>query len=397
MLEVRLKAGRERSLLRGHPWLFSGAIRDIYFDANDISPGDTVRILDSSGDFLASGAFSPKSQIRIRIWSKDPQQVVNQDFFHSRIRHAIEFRKSLNLEQETNAYRLVHAESDGLPGFIADRYADTLVLQFLSAGAEFWREDLFLIISELMESKSVYERSDAKVRQLEGLPERTGTLLGDEISEMIEIQERVIKYWVDIRQGQKTGFYLDQRMNRAIVSNLAANSSVLDCFAYSGGFSIAAIKGGAKSVTAVEVSRDAVQLGKKNLELNEISKDNIDWVEGDVFQVLRSYRDQGRKFDLVILDPPKFAPTAALKQQAARGYKDINLLGFKLLTPRGRLATFSCSGGINEEFFQKIIAGAARDAGVNARIINRLGQSADHAAALAFPEGTYLKGFILQI
>lgn len=397
MYDVRLKAGREKSLLRGHPWIFSGSIGGSNFSEQDISPGDTVRVLDSSGNFLAWGAYSPKSKIKVRVWSQDPQEMIAEDFFRSRISRAVHFRNSLNLDAATNAYRLVHAESDGLPGFIADRYAETIVVQILAAGAEFWCQNLVEILSDLTGLQRVYERSDVKVRQLEGLSDRTGMVLGDEFNGKIEIHEGELKYWVDIRQGQKTGFYLDQRINRSLVGEIASGCVVLDCFAYSGGFSISALAGGAKHVTAVEASQDAAQLGRENVKVNNFHDDDIEWVEGDVFQVLRKYRDQGKKFDLVILDPPKFAPTAAHRQRAARGYKDINLLGFKLLEPGGKLVTFSCSGGISEEFFQKVLAGAASDAGVEARILKRLGPGTDHPVALSFPEGGYLKGFILQI
>jgi 23S rRNA (cytosine1962-C5)-methyltransferase len=397
MYDVRLIAGREKAVLREHPWIFSGSIEDINFNEDDISPGETVRIFDSAGIFLAWGAYSPKSQIRVRIWSRDPQESIDEDFFRTRIERAIQFRASLNLDDVTNAYRLVHAESDGLPGLIADRYADTLVLQFLAGGAEFWREYLIESISAVTGLSRVYERSDVKVRQLEGLPHRSGILVGDDTFEYIGIREWNLKYLVDIRHGQKTGFYLDQRLNRDLVRSIAADCSVLDCFAYSGGFSMSALMGNAKHITAVDSSKDALKLGMKNMELNSLLGNNIDWVEGDVFQVLRKYRDQGKSFDMVVLDPPKFAPTAAHRQRAARGYKDINLLGFKLLNPGGKLVTFSCSGGVSEEFFQKILAGAALDAGVNAKIITRLGPGADHPVALSFPEGAYLKGLVLQI
>jgi 23S rRNA (cytosine1962-C5)-methyltransferase len=245
--------------------------------------------------------------------------------------------------------------------------------------------------------KQIYERSDAKVRSLEGLPVRKGILKGSDDFGDIQINENGLAYWVDVRHGQKTGFYLDQRKNRAIVRTLAANRTVLDCFAFSGGFSISALAGDAKRVVAVESSKDALELGRKNAALNSLPNDMIEWVEGDVFQELRSFRDKGEGFDMVILDPPKFAPTAAHAQRAARGYKDINLLGLKLLNPGGLLVTFSCSGGVSEEFFQKVLAGAALDAGVEAKILARLGPGPDHPVALNFPEGAYLKGFVIQI
>lgn len=397
MFDIHLKAGREKPLLRGHPWIFSGAIKNQNFSPRDIDPGETVRVLDSTGGFVAWGAFSPKSQIKVRVWSRAVKEEINEDFFRSRLKKALKFRESLKLDQVTNALRLVHAESDGLPGLIVDQYADTIVVQFLSCGAEYWREQIVQHLVELTGVKRVYERSDAKVRELEGLPRKRGLLWGDESFELILIQEWDRKYYADIRQGQKTGFYLDQRHNRHLLTELARDCSVLDCFAYSGGFSIPAVRGGASHVTAVDSAASAIELGNQNVALNGLSPAKIDFVEGDVFQVLRKYRDKGSNFDLIILDPPKFAPTAAHAQKAARGYKDINLLAFKLLKPDGRLITFSCSGGVSEDLFQKIVAGAAIDAGMNARLIGRLGTGADHPVALSFPEGAYLKGFVIGV
>jgi 23S rRNA (cytosine1962-C5)-methyltransferase len=397
MFNVQLKAGREKSLLRGHPWIFSGSIASVDPEKDQIMTGETVRVIDNSGSFLAWGAFSPASKIRIRIWSQDPDVKIDTDFFHSRLERAIHRRERIVDGNATNAFRLVHAESDGLPGLIVDKYADTLVVQFLASGAEFWRDTLVNLLGEMTGCEQIYERSDAKVRSLEGLPVRKGILKGSDDFGDIQINENGLAYWVDIRHGQKTGFYLDQRKNRAIVRTLAANRTVLDCFAFSGGFSISALAGNAKRVVAVESSKDALELGRKNAALNSYPNDMIEWVEGDVFQELRSFRDKGEGFDMVILDPPKFAPTAAHAQRAARGYKDINLLGLKLLNPGGLLVTFSCSGGVSEEFFQKVLAGAALDAGVEAKILARLGPGPDHPVALNFPEGAYLKGFVIQI
>lgn len=397
MFNVQLKAGREKSLLRGHPWIFSGSIGNFNPEEDQIISGETVRVIDKSGSFLAWGAISPASKIRVRVWSQDHDINIDSEFFRSRLHGALHRRERIVDEKVTNALRLVNAESDGLPGLIVDKFADTLVVQFLASGVEFWRDTLINLLGEMTGCLQIYERSDAKVRTLEGLPVKSGILKGSDDFSEVQIKENGLAYWVDYRHGQKTGFYLDQRKNRAHVKTLAANRTVLDCFAFTGGFSISSMAGDAKRVVSVESSKDAIELGRKNTELNSLRNDKIEWVEGDVFQELRSLRDKGEGFDMVILDPPKFAPTVAHAQRAARGYKDINLLGLKLLNPGGLLVTFSCSGGISEEFFQKILAGAAQDAGVEAKILARLGPGQDHPVALNFPEGAYLKGFVIQV
>jgi 23S rRNA (cytosine1962-C5)-methyltransferase len=363
----------------------------------DPQAGETVQILDSKGNFLAQGAYSPHSQIRLRVWSWDPEAVIGPDFFRERLSQALAARQVAILPGNTEAYRLIHAESDGLPGLIADRYGEVLVVQFLSSGAEYWRKTLADLLQEMTGACCVYERSDVDVRGLEGLEGRTGLLLGEEPGDRLSIRENGLRFWVDFRSGHKTGFYLDQRDNRARLRELAGGRKVLDCFTYTGGFTVSALAGGASSVTAIDSSAEALALARENVGLNGFSAEEVDWVAGDVFQTLRKYRDQGRNFDLIVLDPPKFAPTAAQAQRAARGYKDINLLAFKLLNPGGLLVTFSCSGGVSEDLFQKIVAGAALDAGVDALLLERLHQGADHPVALNFPEGAYLKGFVLRI
>jgi 23S rRNA (cytosine1962-C5)-methyltransferase len=292
-----------------------------------------------------------------------------------------------------NACRLIHAESDGLPGLVVDRYADTLVAQFLSAGAESWRETLSDLLVELTGLQDLYERSDVDVRELEGLPVRTGALRGNP-PEKLTITENGLKFSVDLAAGHKTGFYLDQRPNRLRVRTLAKGREVLDCFCYTGGFTVNALAGGAKSVLSVDSSAQALSLARENLTLNGLPLERVEFRQEDVFFVLRFLRDSGRSFDLVVLDPPKFAPTAAQAEKAARGYKDINLLAFKLLRPGGFLATFSCSGGVDAALFQKIVASAALDAGVEAQVVEHLAQGPDHPVALNFPEGAYLKGLV---
>jgi 23S rRNA (cytosine1962-C5)-methyltransferase len=391
---IRLKPGREKSLQRRHPWIFAGAVDVVQGEPED---GETVEVLDAHGQFLGWGAISPASQIRVRIWSWDHTETIGADFFNKRLRNAIAVRQSLHLESQTNAYRLVHAESDGLPGLVADRYGDYISVQILSSGAERWRDTLVDQLADLTGVTNVYERSDVDVRKLENLPERVGPLRGDAPTGPIVIHENGLKFWVNIAQGHKTGYYLDQRDNRLWARRLAPGRSVLDCFSYSGGFLVNAAAGGASTISAVDSSGEALQLARQNLEMNGMSSAPVEWIEGDVFHILRGFRDRARKFDLIILDPPKFAPTSAHAEQAARGYKDINLLAFKLLKPAGFLLTFSCSGGIDADLFQKIIAGAALDAGVHARVLERLFQGPDHPVALNFPEGAYLKGLVVTV
>ena len=397
MPTLTLKPGREKSLLRRHPWIFSGAVASV---EGDPASGASVEVLAADGQFLARAAYSPSSQIRARVWTLDPAEAVEAEFFRKRLRAAIAMRVAGHTAEGTDAYRLVHAESDGLPGLIVDRYANVLVVQFLSAGPEFWREAILDSLLEETGLETIYERSDADVRELEGLAARTGLLRGSLPQSRFTIQEHGLVFNVDIAQGHKTGFYLDQRENRLRVRGLAAERDVLDCFCYSGGFSVNALAGGARSVLSVDASAEALAICQANVALLTSHDPSLTSrhaaLEGDVFQVLRKARDERRSFDLVILDPPKFAPTAALAEKAARGYKDINRLAFKLLRPGGLLVTFSCSGGVDADLFQKIVASAALDAGVDAQILAHLEQAPDHPVALHFPEGTYLKGLICR-
>ena len=386
-----LKPGREKSLLRRHPWIFSGAIARL--DGNPAS-GETVDLLAADGQFLARAAYSPTSQIRARVWTFDQSEPVEADFFRRRIKTAIASRATLHVTRDTDAFRLIHAESDGLPGLIVDRYPDVLVLQSLTAGTEYWKETIADLLLELTGLATIYERSDADVRELEGLAPRVGSLRGAFNHLPLTITENGLKFHVNLETGHKTGFYLDQRLNRAHVRELAEGRDVLDCFCYTGGFSVNALAGGAKLVLSVDASADALALCRENGLLNGFPSDQLATLEGDVFQLLRNFRDEARSYDLIILDPPKFAPTAAQAEKAARGYKDINLLAFKLLRPGGILVTFSCSGGIDASLFQKIIASAALDASVEAQIVEYLSQAPDHPVALNFPEGAYLKGLV---
>jgi 23S rRNA (cytosine1962-C5)-methyltransferase len=391
-MNLVLNKGREKSLKRRHPWIFSGAVGKVN---GKPAVGDTVDVLDSAKKWLARAAYSPKSQIRARVWTFDPSQQVDGDFFRTRIQTALAVREALPAAKHANALRVVHGESDALPGLVVDRYADVLVAQFLAAGVERWRDPILDLLNEISGCEAIFERSDAEVRKLEGLGPRVGFARGNRTAARCPIIEYGLNFRVDVEQGQKTGFFLDQRENRQRVRSLAAGREVLDGFCYTGGFSIAALAGGAKRVTAIESSAAALEVAKENLAANPLDASRIDFQQGDVFEKLRRLRDQNAKFDLVVLDPPKFAPTAAQVKKAARAYKDINLWALKLLAPGGLLATFSCSGGVSAELFQSIVAGAALDAGAGARIIERFSAAADHPVALEFPEGEYLKGLLV--
>lgn len=389
-MNLSLKPGREKSLLRRHPWIFASALQtpDV-----QIASGSTVSLVAANGEFLAQASFSPHSQIRARVWTFE-EEAVDGEFFRRRIKSAIELRGKLKVESGSNSYRLIHGESDGIPGLIVDQYGDVLVLQSLTAGTEFWKDTLADLLIEETGVQTVYERSDADVRELEGLQPINGILRGDLSPFIFSITEHDLKFRIDIAHGHKTGFYLDQRENRRRVGELSKDRDVLNCFCYTGGFSIHALANGAKSVVSVDSSADALALLEENIALNNLPADRHTSLEGDVFQLLRKFRDEARSFDLIILDPPKFAPTAAHAEKAARAYKDINLLAFKLLRVGGVLVTFSCSGGVDAALFQKIVASAALDAGVDASIIEHLSQGVDHPVSLHFPEGAYLKGLI---
>ena len=386
---VWLRRGRERSLERRHPWVFSGAIERV---EGDPEPGATVDIRASDGHWLARAAFSPASQIRARVWTFEDEPV-DDGFLRRRLSAAIESRRGL----EGDTCRLVHGESDGLPGLIVDRYADTLVVQCLTVACEHRRQEVAEILVELTGVARVWERSDADVRALEGLEPRVAPLFGDPPPDRLIVGEGGLRFEVDLHHGHKTGSYLDQRLNRRRVGELARGRRVLDCFCYSGGFTAHALAGGATGVIAVDASAEALGLARTNLELNGLADGRAELVQGNVFEVLRGLRDRGSCFDLIVLDPPKFAATAAQRERAARGYKDINLLAFKLLVPGGLLATFSCSGGIGPELFQRIVAGAALDAAVDVQIIERMTQAPDHPVLLSFPEGEYLKGLVCRV
>ena len=391
---VALKPGREKSLLRRHPWVFSGAIADV--DGNP-QPGETVEILTSKGDFLARGAYSPHSQIAVRVWTFDRKEPISPSFFLARIGQAVRLRQAFIDTHRESACRLVYAESDGLPGIIVDQYGAFLVCQFLTAGAEYWRQEIITQLQSLLPLEGIYERSDPEVRTKEGLIPRAGLLAGQMPPGLIQIREGPCRFWVDIVGGQKTGFYLDQRENRALVAACSQGAEVLNCFAYSGAFGIFALSGGAAHVINVDSSPVALDLAKRNGPLNGFTDAALENIEADVFHILRSFRDSDRQFDLIVLDPPKFADSRTHLERASRGYKDINLLAFKLLRQGGLLFTFSCSGAMPSDLFQKIVADAALDAEREAQIIRFLSQAPDHPTALHFPEGRYLKGLLCRV
>lgn len=392
---LSLKLGREKSLLRRHPWIFSGAVARL---EGDPQPGETVDVCAADGRWLARAACSPRSQICARVWTFAEDETITPDFFRSRLARALTARNLLsNLQSPVSAVRLVNAESDFLPGLIVDRYADWLVCQFLSAGAEKWKREIVAALGELVPNAGIYERSDVDVRAKEGLPPVTGVLAGAPPPELVEIEESGCRFLVDVQRGHKTGFYLDQRNNRALLAGYASGREVLNAFAYTGSFGVLALRGGAAHVTNLDSSAAALELARRNIELNGFDKIRITHHLGDAFAVLRQYRDARRQFDLIVLDPPKFAESQRQVERAARGYKDINLLAFKLLRPGGLLFTFSCSGAIEPALFQKIVADAAVDAGCEAQILQRMTQAADHPVALSFPEGEYLKGLVCRV
>jgi 23S rRNA (cytosine1962-C5)-methyltransferase len=387
---IVLKPGREKSLRHRHPWVFSGAVERV---EGEPGFGETVIVAAHDGSFLARAAYNAQSQIRARVWSFDPAQRIDAASMRERLAASIARRKIV--PAGSDAMRLVHGESDGIPGLVVDRYADVAVVQLLSAGAERWRETWAPAIAEVTGVKCVFQRSDAEVRALEGLQPRVGPMLG-EAPAAVRIEEDGIAYEVDVARGQKTGFYLDQRHNRALALSLAKDADVLNGFCYTGGFSLSALKGGARRVESIDTSEEALAAGRRNLEINALDASRAEWIAADVFAHLRKLRDQGRRFDLIILDPPKFAPTEKHVPKAARAYKDINLWAMKLLAPGGHLLTFSCSGAVGPDLFQKIVAGAAADARGDLQIRRRLGACLDHPVSIHFPEGEYLKGLWLQ-
>ena len=387
MKTVRLREGKDRSLFRHHPWIFQGSV-----DKGKADPGETVRVESATGQFLCWAAFSPSSQIRLRAWSFVEDERIDAAFFNRKLSEAIAMRARLPIE--SNGVRLVHGEADGLPGLIVDRYADLLSVQFLSAGTERWKPEIVQALQELTSIPRMFERSDSGVRQLEGLPLVKGWLKGEGSTE-VQIQEHDWQLTLDVAEGHKTGFYLDQRDNRWAFAQWVKRMGlerVLNCYCYTGGFSVAALQGGAQQVISVDSSAPALMRAQVHVQLNGYAPERHEARDADVNQTLREALKRGEQFDAIVLDPPKFAPSAAHADRASRAYKDINRLALKLLSPGGLLLTFSCSGGVGPELFHKIVAGAGHDAGVDGFVMARMAAAPDHPQTLCFPEGEYLKG-----
>jgi 23S rRNA (cytosine1962-C5)-methyltransferase len=390
MKVIKLREGKERSLLRRHPWVFQGSVAK-----GGADPGETVRVEADDGRFLAWGSFSPSSMIRVRAWSFDETERIDEAYFARRIAGAVALRRRLPIESD--GQRLIHGEADGLPGLIVDRYGDLLSAQFLSAGTERWKATIADALLAATGCTKLYERSDSGVRGLEGLAPQKGWLRGEGPTE-VTIREHGWKLTVDVAEGHKTGFYLDQRDNRARFAQLVRHfgvQRVLNCYCYTGGFSVAALAGGAAQVLSVDSSAPALERARAHVALNGFGPARAEFVDADVNALLRERLKAGESFDAIVLDPPKFAPSAAHAERAARAYKDINRLALKLLAPGGLLFTFSCSGGIGAELFHKIVAGAGLDAGVDGVLLERLAGACDHPTTINFPEGEYLKGLVI--
>ena len=395
MAQLVLLPGKDRSLARRHPWIFAVSVDRLRGRAR---PGDTVDVVAANGRPLAKAAWSPESKIRARVWSFNADEIIDDAFFKRRILTAVERRRLMPELSSEGGMRLIHGESDGLPGLIADRYGDTAVVQLTATGPEKWRAAIAGALQLATGCKRIYERSDSDVRRLEGLEPVSGWLLGEASEAAPLIVENGVRIKVDVVTGHKTGFYLDQRDNRLLTRQLSAGRSVLNCFCYTGAFSLQALAGGAASVLSIDSSAPALAMAADNLALNpQLDADRALWREADVFESLRALKSDGQRFDLIILDPPKFAPSAAHAERAARAYRDINAFGFRLLNPGGLLMTYSCSGGIRSEHFQQIVADAAVSAGCSARILRRLAAPPDHPVALHFSEGEYLKGLLCQV
>ena len=391
---LKLNPGREKSLLRRHVWIFSGAVADYPGEA---APGETVEVFDAKNNFLARAAYSPDSQLIARVWTFDRDEQIDEAFFARRIKAAVEYRHFLKLDDPKGGCRLINSEADGLPGLVVDRYAGVLVIQITSAGIEFHRDTIVKLLAEITGAASIYERSDVSVRAKEGLAEHSGLLYGAQPPNPVIIEENGARFAVDVRHGQKSGFYFDQRCARAAVAAYADGRTVLNAFSYTGAFAVSALLAGAGHVINIDSSAPALKQAAHNLEMNKIKPERYENRTADVFTELRRLVEEGRKFDLVILDPPKFIESQKALVRGCRAYQDIARLGYRLLNPGGLLFNFSCSGLMTPELFQKITADAALDAGVRARLVRHLEQAPDHPVSLAVPEGFYLKGLVTRI
>ena len=390
---IILKPGKEKPLLRRHPWVFSGAIGEV---KGKPASGDCCVVRSAGGEVLGSGMWSEESQLKVRMYAWAEEREMDEAWFREKLAEAREYRDLLRIANVSNAQRLVFSEADGMPGLVVDQLGDGLVIQITTWGMETRKAMLVDVLKDMLQPAFLFEDASAETREKEGLPTNSRFLFGAEAASDLVIEEHGIKYQVQLEGGQKTGFYIDQRENRKLIREYAAGKAVLDSFSYSGGFALNAAQAGAESITVVDSSADAISLVEQNIALNGLGESDFELYEADVFQQLRRFRDGRKSFDLIVLDPPKFAPIARYKEKAARAYKDINLLAFKLLKPGGILFTFSCSGGVDRDFFQKVVADAAVDAVVQTRIIADMAQAADHPVALNFPESRYLKGMVVR-
>lgn len=393
MIDVILKKGKEKAAILRHPWIFSGAIDKIKGKPEN---GELVNVISAEKEFLAYAYYNDQSRVALRLLEWDENTTVDQEWYTQKLKSAIAARKHL-LNEETNTCRLVFSEADFLPGLIVDKYADFLSLQILSAGMENIKEDLINILRAELNPTGIFDKSDAGARKHENLEPTQGLLWGEAPPEFIEVKENGISYHINIADGQKSGFYCDQRDNRLILAEYTKDKTVLDCFCYSGGFTLNSLKQGAAHVTSVDSSGLALETLQHNLGLNGFSADKQDSIQSDVNKQLRAFKDEGKLFDVLVLDPPKYAPSRSALDRAARAYKDLNRLGMLLLNKGGILATYSCSGAVDMETFKQIIAWAALDAGREVQIIKQFHQPEDHPVRISFPEGEYLKGLLLRV
>lgn len=394
MVEIKLKKGKEKAVYQRHPWIFSGAIDKVKGKPEN---GDIVGVVDTNGEFLAYGYYNDQSRVAVRLIEWGEKVTIDADWYAQRIKTAIESRKHLLENKNTTAHRLIFSEADFLPGLIVDRYGDFLSVQILSSGIEKAKNIIIDALIKLLQPKGIFDRSDATARTHEGITAENGLLWGETPAEFIEVKENGIKYHINIAEGQKSGFYCDQRDNRKILASYTKGKTVLDCFSYSGGFSLNALAQGAAEVTSIDSSALAISTLKQNIILNGFATDRYTAIQNDVNKQLRQFNEEGKKFEVVVLDPPKYAPSRSALDRAARAYKDLNRRGLMLLESGGLLATFSCSGAVDIETFKQIIAWAALDADKEVQIIYQFCQPEDHPVRLSFPEGEYLKGLLVRV